>query len=328
MKKPRILVVGSVNMDYTFGGSRFPAEGETVMGDSFSTAAGGKGANQACQAARAGAAVDFVGRTGADPNGAQLMKGLSDMGIDTSMVITDPDDITGCALIELEKRPEGTRNRIMVVPGAQMHFKESELEFLRNRMKLYDMVLLQLEINSEANRTVTEMAYDSGVPVMLNPAPYSAIDREILERITFISPNEHEAAEMTGIKITDIASAGKAAEAIRGMGPRNVLITLGEAGALFCSRDGIIHCPCVRADAVDPTAAGDSFVGAFCTAYAVGMDVRNALNFASHAASLTVSGYGAQPSIPDIVRIAGFINKTGAATDTEVLDILLGGVAL
>ena len=328
MKKPKILVVGSINIDYTFVGSRFPAEGETVMGDSFSTAAGGKGANQACQAVRAGAEVDFVGRTGADINGAQLMKGLSDMGIDTSMVITDPGDITGCALIELEKRPEGTRNRIMVVPGAQMHFTESELEFLRDRIGQYDMVLLQLEINSEANRAVTEMAHDAGVPVMLNPAPYSDIDRKILEKISFISPNEHEAAEMTGIKITDIASAGRAAEAIRGMGPENGLITLGEAGAVFCGRDGFIHCPCVKTDAVDPTAAGDSFVGAFCTAFAAGMEVRNALNFASHAAALTVSGYGAQPSIPDIVSIAGYIKKTGASADPEVMDILMGGTAL
>ncbi len=325
MKKPRILVTGSVNMDYTFGGIRFPAEGETVMGDSFSTAAGGKGANQACQAARAGALVDFVGRIGADLNGTELMKSLSGMGIDTSMVITDPENITGCALIELERRPEGTRNRIMVVPGAQMNFRKEELEFLKDRMGQYDMVLLQLEINSEANAAVVRMAHDAGVPVMLNPAPYSVIVREILERISFISPNEHEAFEMTGIRITDIKTAEEAARAIRKMGPKNVLITLGEAGAVFCGEDRFIHCGCVRTDAVDPTAAGDSFVGAFCTAYSAGMDVERALSFASHAASITVSGYGAQPSIPEIGRIAESIREHGSDTDETVLSVLSGG---
>ena len=325
MRKPRILVVGSVNMDYTFAGGRFPSEGETVMGDSFSTAAGGKGANQACQAARAGALVDFVGRTGADLNGAELMKCLNAMGIDTSMVITDPDDTTGCALIELEKRPDGTRNRIMVVPGAQMHFRAEELEFLRDRIGLYDMVLLQLEINSEANAAVAQMAHKAGVPVMLNPAPYSEIESSVLEKISYISPNEHESAEMTGIAITDLKTAEEAARAISAMGPKYVLITLGENGAVFFDGNEIIHCGCVKTEAVDPTAAGDSFVGAFCTAVSAGMEVRNALTFASHAASITVSGYGAQPSIPDISRIAESIRKHCSDTDEEVLKVLSGG---
>ena len=325
MKKPRILVVGSVNMDYTFAGNRFPAEGETVMGESFSTAAGGKGANQACQAARAGARVDFVGRIGADLNGTELMKSLGGMGIDTSMVITDEDETTGCALIELERRPGGTSNRIMVVPGAQIRFRAEELEPLKNRIAQYDMVLLQLEINSEANETVARMAHDAGVPVMLNPAPYSEISPEILCRTDIISPNEHEAAEMTGIRITDMATAETAARAVMEKGPRSVLITLGEKGAVFFGPEGVIRCGCVETEAVDPTAAGDSFVGSFCTAYAAGMDVREAMVFASHAASITVSGYGAQPSIPDIKRITQSIREHGAETNEEVLRALAGG---
>lgn len=325
VSRPRILVVGSCNMDYTFAGDRFPREGETVMGDSFSTAAGGKGANQACQAARAGAEVSFVGRTGCDSNGEILMKGLEDMGIDTSMVIRDPDSTTGCALIELERYPGGTRNRIMVVPGAQMRFMQGELDMLRDRIADYDIVLLQLEINQEADLAVAEMAAEAGVPVMMNPAPYAPMSSELLHRITFISPNEHEATEMTGIEITDADSARRAAEAIVRTGPENVIITLGENGAVFFDGRDLIHCPCVKADAVDPTAAGDSFVGAFCAAHAAGMDAGDAMVFASHAASITVSGFGAQPSIPGIDRIAQSLRKSGYPADGPALAKLMGG---
>ena len=324
MSRPRFLVVGSCNMDYTFGGERFPMEGETIMGDSFSTAAGGKGANQACQAARAGAQVDFIGRVGDDANARELMAGLEGMGIDTSMTVTDPNSTTGCALIELERRPEGTRNRIMVVPGAQMKFRAEELSFLREKIGEYDMVLLQLEISMEANEAVAEMAREAGVPVMLNPAPYAPLDGSFLRNISFISPNEHEAAEMTGIRISDWDSAGKAAEMISDMGPRNVLITMGEAGALLYSDGAVLKVPSVRTDAVDPTAAGDSFVGAFCAAHAAGMDAEDAMTFAAYAASITVSGYGAQPSIPDIERIVARMGDAAGRLDRASLSRLMG----
>ncbi len=325
MRKPRILVVGSCNMDYTFGGDRFPEEGETVMGDSFSTAAGGKGANQACQAARAGAKVDFIGRIGQDANGTELMRGLSEMGIDTSMTILDPESTTGCALIELERHIEGTRNRIMVVPGAQIRFRDGELDFLRDRIGRYDMVLLQLEISMPANETVADMAKEAGVPVMLNPAPYAPMSRSFLQNVSFISPNEHEAAEMTGIAITDWESAEKAAAAIAESGPGNVLITMGEAGALLYYEGETVRVPSVKTEAVDPTAAGDSFVGAFCAAYAAGLAPDDSMIFASHAASLTVSGYGAQPSIPDINRIMKKLGDTASRFDCDALSRLTGG---
>jgi len=323
MSVPKLLVLGSCNMDYTFGGPRFPSEGETVIGDTFSTAPGGKGANQACQAARAGASVDFIGKTGEDENGKTLREILSGMGIDTSMMLSDPGETTGCALIELERSEGTTKNRIMVVPGAQMHINPAELEFLDDRIKIYDMLILQLEINMEANRQAVRAAHMAGVPVMMNPAPYAAIDSETLNMLTFISPNEHEAREMTGIAINDLESAGRAAEAICRMGPRNVIITLGENGAVFYDGQNLIHCPCVRTEAVDPTAAGDSFVGAFCTAYSAGMKAEEAMCFASHAASITVSGRGAQPSIPDIKRIAESLRRAGELTGNEVVRQLL-----
>ena len=325
MRKPRILVVGSCNMDYTFGGDRFPKEGETVMGDSFSTAAGGKGANQACQAARAGAKVDFIGRIGQDANGSELMRGLGEMGIDTSMTVLDPESTTGCALIELERHAEGTRNRIMVVPGAQIRFRDGELDFLRDRIGRYDMVLLQLEISMSANETVADMAKEARVPVMLNPAPYAPMSRGFLQNVSFISPNEHEAAEMTGIAITDWESAEKAAAAIAESGPGNVLITMGEAGALLYYEGKTVRVPSVKTEAVDPTAAGDSFVGAFCAAYAAGLAPDDSMIFASHAASLTVSGYGAQPSIPDINRIMKKLGDTASRFDRDALSRLTGG---
>ena len=303
MSRPKILVVGSCNIDYTFGGDRFPKEGETVMGDTFLTACGGKGANQACQAVRAGALVDFVGRTGDDADAKRLRSELAGMGIDTSLMITDRERTTGCALIELERRPDGTRNRIMVVPGAQMHFTEEELQVLKTRIGSYDMVILQLEINDAANRLVAEMAHEAGVPVMLNPAPFKQQDPGFLRLLDILSPNEHEAAEMTGIEISDMESARRCCEAVLKTGVGKVIITLGSRGAVFYDGSSFIHAPCVKTEVTDPTAAGDSFVGAFCTAYSAGLDADDSMMFASHAASITVSSAGAQPSIPELEAI-------------------------
>ena len=170
------------------------------------------------------------------------------------------------------------------------------------------------------------MAAEAGVPVMMNPAPYAPMSSRLLKLITFLSPNEHEAREMTGIEITGDESALEACRAIREMGPDKVIITMGDSGAVYFDGEKFMHCPCVKADAVDPTAAGDSFVGAFCAAYAAGMDPENAMIFASHAASITVSGYGAQPSIPDISRISASLKSTGDLAGEPALAVLTGEV--
>ena len=319
MRKPRILVVGSCNMDFTFEAERFVKEGETIMGTAFSTAQGGKGANQARQAAKAGADVTFLGKMGHDSNAEQLIAILKSDGIDTSKMLFSDTEPTGCACIELENREGGTRNRIIVVSGAQVTFTEEELSFLKEEIRNYDMVILQLEINMDANELVAKYAHDAGVPVMLNSAPSAPLSDSFLANLTYISPNEHEASDMTGIKVETVEDAREACRALCDKGVENVIITMGSQGAVIGNREKFVQVPCVKTTAVDPTAAGDSFVGAFCTAVAAGMEWNDALTFASHAASITVSRKGAGPSLPYLSEIKELLARTGSSVDAEAL---------
>lgn len=299
MSRPRILVVGSCCMDYTFGSTVVPREGETVLGNSFSFAPGGKGANQALQAALLGAEVTFVGKFGRDMNAEALIKNLRDAGIDVSNVLHNENVPTAVACIQLQLQPNGeVNNRIIVIPGAQMTFTTEDIAFLQETIRNYDLVLLQLEINMEINELVAAYAHAAGVPVMLNSAPSAPLSEQLLSKLTYISPNEHEARDLTGIEINSIADAKLAAEKLRSQGVPNVLITLGAAGAVYSGGNTFLHKPCVRTKVVDPTAAGDSFIGAFSTAIAGGLPVADAMVFANHVASITVSGRGAQSSLP------------------------------
>lgn len=306
-KKPKILVVGSFVMDLIVSTSRVPNEGETVIaGISFHTASGGKGANQAVQAARLGADVTFVGKVGNDSLGREMIEAVNKSGVDTSNVIKDENTSSGVGNIILELKPgQKTKNRIIVVPGANMALTVEEVEFLKHSIKNYDLVMLQLEIPMAVNEFVASIAYEAGVPVMLNSAPSAPLSPELLRKLTYISPNEHEAADLTGISIVkkdgilDIESVKEAARVLIGKGVKNVIITLGSNGVGFMNEKEFIYKPCVDVvPVVDPTAAGDSFVGAFCTAVALGKSYDEALDYANYTATITVSRIGAQPSLP------------------------------
>ena len=320
MSKPRILVVGSCCMDYTFGSTVIPREGETVLGNNFSFAPGGKGANQALQAALLGAEVTFVGKFGRDMNGEVLVKNLRDAGIDVSHALYNETVPTAVACIQLQLQPNGeVNNRITVIPGSQMTFTAADVAFLKDTIRDYDLVLLQLEINMEINELVAAYAHAAGVPVMLNSAPSAPLSEQFLSRLTYISPNEHEAKDLTGIEINCLDDARHATETLRCRGVPNVLITLGAAGAVYSCGTTFLHKPCVKTKVVDPTAAGDSFIGAFSTAIAGGLPVADAMVFANHVASITVSGRGAQSSLPSRKTVetaygsavAGFFSAMG-----------------
>ncbi len=309
-KTPKILVVGSFVMDLICSAKRFPNSGETVFGTSFSTAPGGKGANQAVQAARLGAKVSMVGKLGRDDFGRQILRSLEDSFVDTSNVLFSDTCFTAVGNIQLEVTENGTANRIMVIPGANMDISVEEIAFLNKIISKYDMVILQLEIPMEINVAVAKLAYENGVPVMLNSAPSAPLSDELLSCITYISPNEHEASDMTGVPVTDVSSAKKAAEVLLSKGVKNVLITMGKQGAVFANEDGFWSSPCVDFGVtVDPTAAGDSFVGAFCTAVCLGDTVEQALLFANHTAGITVSRMGAQPSLPTMSDVVAFMRQ-------------------
>lgn len=330
LKRPKLLVAGSFMMDLIASAPRAPAPGETVFGTDFRTAPGGKGSNQAVQCARLGAEVTMLGQVGGDAFGKELLAAAGGSGVDVSRVLTDPDRPTGIAHILLEVTAAGTQNRITVVPGANFSTTVEQVAWLKEEIGRFDLVLLQLEIPMEVNLAVAEYAKAAGVPVMLNPAPAAALPAELLRCLTYLSPNEHEAAALTGLPLRsdgDGVNRGDveaAAAALRGQGVENVLITLGANGSALAGSDGVFYTPRVRMPEVkDPTAAGDSFVAAFCTTLAAGLPKEQALAFASHAAAITVSRMGAQPSLPTLGEVQDLLRQRGyAGFDPAELDAL------
>lgn len=315
MKRPKILVVGSFVMDLIVRANRFVQPGETILGTDFQTAPGGKGANQAFQAARLGAEVTMVGKVGDDAFGREMLASLQCAGVNVEHVPMMKGVASGIGNIQLSVGDSGSQNRIIVVPGANQKLTDQDVQWLAPRIGDYDMVMLQLEIPMEINELVAQYAYDSGVPVMLNPAPSAPLSDVFLRHVRYISPNEHEARDLTGVPLSDEADVRRATEVLRRRGVQNVLITLGEKGAAFDGGNGLVMTPCVRAERVaDPTAAGDSFLGAFCTALCAGLQVRPAMEFANQTASITVSRMGAQPSLPTLAAVNDALRRRGQPT--------------
>lgn len=316
-KRPKILIAGSFNMDLTASCTRAPQAGETVIGKKFRTAPGGKGFNQAVQCARLGADVTMVGKVGEDDFGRALLDAAKGEGIDISHVLTDPDEATGIASITLEETDEGTQNRIVVCPGANFTISAREIGFLREAVGNYDMVIMQFELPMEIVETIAEWAHEAGVPVMVNPAPAAPMSDRLLSAVTYLSPNEHEAAILTGHSISvengiDYDDVRAVADAFRKRGVKNLIITMGGNGSIAVGESGIHHTECVKMPHVaDPTAAGDSFVASFCTVLAAGLPADKALDFASHAAAITVTRMGAMPSLPTITEVQELLRERG-----------------
>ena len=329
LKKPKILVVGSMVMDIIISTSIFPNSGETILGQSFRTAPGGKGLNQAVQAARMGSSVTMIGRKGNDSFGTELLAAATESGVDTSLVTTDIETSSAVGNIILEMAEgQHTKNRIIVVPGANMTIAAQHIACVETIIKDYDMVILQLEIPMEINEMVAKIGYDNGVKVMLNSAPSAPLSDEFLSHISIISPNEHEVYDLTGVKIriNEDGSAieediSKAVNVLLDKGIENVIITLGCNGAVVANKDFYCQKPCVFVkNAVDPTAAGDSFVGAFCTGYCAGLSMGDALDLANHTASITVSRMGAIPSLPTVDEVYSLMEtKKFSGFDTNIL---------
>ena len=327
-KKPRILVVGSFVMDLVATAERAPSLGETVIGNAFRTAPGGKGANQAVQAARLGASVDMVGCVGNDSFGTELLGALTASGVDTIHVKISKEHPSAVGHIQIQSNPSGVQNRIIVVPGANYDLAPSDIAWLQDGIKAYDMVIMQLELKTEVTEYVARLSHDAGVPVMLNSAPAAPLSDGLLSCLDFLCPNETEASALTGVptdaegRLSDDALR-KAAAILKGKGVENVIITLGDRGAAICEEDGVRQVPCVKmADVKDPTAAGDSFVGAFCAGFAAGLSTEDALKLAVHAAAITVCGYGAIPSLPTLEEVEKLMKERGFKELDDKLDNL------
>lgn len=309
LKRPKILVVGSFMMDLIASTKRAPQSGETVVGLKFQTAPGGKGANQAVQCARLGAQVTMVGQVGDDAFGKIMTDTAAAAGVDVSHVSVDQNESSGVGHITLEVTEHGAQNRITVCPGANFTLTVDDVAWLQEEIRNYDMVMMQFELQMEVIETVAQWAKDAGVPVMINPAPAAPMSDKLLSCATYISPNEHEAAILAGHEINvdngiNFDDVDIVSNAFQARGVENLIITMGENGSIAAGRNGIHHTQCVKMDHVaDPTAAGDSFVAAFCTGLTAGLSQGEALAFASHTAAITVSRMGAMPSLPTVAEV-------------------------
>ncbi len=299
-----IVVVGSSNTDMIVAMDHIPAPGETVLGGDFSTAAGGKGANQAVAAARAGGTVTFVARVGDDLFGRTAVEGFKADGIDTSLIQTDKDAPSGVALIFVGNAGE---NSIAVASGANGKLSPADIDQAADCIKSAAIVLVQLETPIETVTALLNVADANSIPVVLNPAPAQELDDALLGKVSIITPNESEAEILTGIQVTDESTAIQAASALLARGPGTVVITMGSRGALVKNCDIEEMIPAFKVDAVDTTAAGDTFNGVLAANLAQGVSLQDAVRFANAAAALSVTVHGAQPSAPHRDVIEAFL---------------------
>jgi ribokinase len=301
-----IVVVGSSNTDMVIRVPRIPRAGETLLGGEFLTAAGGKGANQAVGAARAGGKAALIARVGRDVFGDQAIAGLRREGIDVSCVFRDKLTASGVALIFVAKDGE---NSIAVAGGANTKLSPTDVKKATKVIRSAALLVAQLETPLATVAAAVEVAVKAGVPVILNPAPARRLPNALLKLISVLTPNETEAELLTGIKVTDEAAAAKACSKLRSRGVRTVILTLGSRGAFLADADGQRLVPGFKVKTVDSTAAGDIFNGALSVALAEGKTVLEAVRFANAAAALSVTRLGAQPSAPTRADIEKFLRR-------------------
>ncbi|WP_343009781.1 ribokinase [Clostridium celatum] len=300
----KVCVLGSMNMDLVVKVNDIPRVGETILSKSFEKIAGGKGANQAVAAKRCGAEVAMIAKIGKDENGQILKDKLIEDNIDVKYVFEDKREATGMAIIMVN---ENGNNSIIAVAGSNMTIDEYEIEASVEKIKEYDILISQFETSEEMTLKAFLKAKEFGKITILNPAPAKKINEELLKVTDIIVPNETEAEVLTGIKVETLEDANKAGQAFLEKGVNFVIITLGSKGAAVIGKDFCELVPAYKVNAIDTTAAGDSFIGGLSSK----LDFKNinkeslikAVNFGNKVSSISVQRKGAQPSIPYLKEI-------------------------
>lgn len=306
MHKKSIVVIGSTNVDFLIKSDRLPDFGETVTGGNFFQNFGGKGANQAVGAARAGGQVTFVTCLGEDLYAEELLRSFRKDGIDTRFVSKDPSAATGSALIMLDK--DGN-NYLSVASGANYKLSPGHIDQALDAIEKADMIVMQMEIPFETTAYVFEQARKFGKKVLFNLAPARPFDVSVLRHTHAFVVNEVEASMVTGLKVETDEEIIAAAEKLLAHGPSLVIITLGARGSYIASAEYRQFIPAFRVKAVDTTAAGDVYCGSLAVAFTEGKSLPEAVRFAGAASALSVTRLGAQPSAPTREEIEEFMRN-------------------
>lgn len=300
----RICVLGSINMDLVVNVENMPKVGETILSKSFQKIAGGKGANQAIAASRCKSLVSMIGKIGKDDNGQTLKKLLKDDNINTDLVFEDEINPTGIAIITVDKN---SNNSIVVVSGSNMELCEKDLDKAKDKIKNCDILVSQFETPEDITIKAFNIAKENGKVTILNPAPAKKINNDLLKVTDIIIPNEVEAEVLTGIKVNDLESAALAGEKFLNEGVKFAIITLGEKGAAIIGDGKSKLIEAFKVNAIDTTAAGDSFIGALSSKLSYNNlrfnNLIEAVTFGNKVSSIAVQRKGAQPSIPTIEEV-------------------------
>lgn len=303
----KVTVFGSFVVDLMARAPRLPVPGETVLGSFFKQGAGGKGFNQGIAAHKSGGDVTMITKLGRDSLAAVATDAMDSVGLSKDHLFYSETEPTGVALISVDENT--SQNEIIIVPGACATISDEDIASVAERIKESAYLLLQLEVNQDANEKVAAMAKATGVKVIVNTAPYSPVTDEFLSGCYLVTPNEVEAEELTGICVSDLESADKAAKVFKDKGVQNVVITLGSRG-VYVNEDGKSEIvPAYKVNAIDTTGAGDAFNGGLLTALSEGKTIGEAARFANALAAISVQRIGTTPSMPTRAEIDKFLEE-------------------
>ena len=302
----KITVIGSLVMDLVIKLEKFPQEGDTLFGDEINYYLGGKGANQAYALTRLGANTEMIGMVGNDNFGKAFIDTFKKAGTKVSNILVSDKVGTSLAVIQSNYKAE---NKIVVMHGANYEFSAKELKKVESVLKNSNLVITQLELRPEIEEAIINLCAKYKVPVQLNPAPAYKLSKELLSKITYITPNDLELSILTGMKTDTLENAKKAVKKLLSMGPKNVISTLGGNGAMIGDKKGIRHIPGFKVKVVDTVGAGDAFNGGFAYAISKGHKIDDAVRFANAVGGLAVTKQGAFPSMPSLEQVNALIKS-------------------
>jgi ribokinase len=302
----KITVIGSLVMDQVIKLKKFPKEGDTLFGDEINYYLGGKGANQAYALTRLGANTEMIGMVGDDNFGKAFIETFKKAGTKVSNIMISSKIGTSIASILSNYQAE---NKIVVMHGANFEFNAKELKKVESVLKNSDLVITQLELKPEIEEAIIKLCAKHKVPVQLNPAPAYKLSKDVLSKVTYITPNDLELSILTGMKTDTLENAKKAVKKLLSMGPKNVISTLGGNGAMIGDKKGVRHIPGFKVKVVDTVGAGDAFNGGFAYAISKGHNIDDAVRFANAVGGLAVTKQGAFPSMPSLKQVNELIKS-------------------